>query len=117
MGSEDDTGQLEARRADLEKRLAAKQAEKDRFILHLQTGHDVGVHVLAVAERKSPVGSLDLEPELLVQCDGGRIIGVYAEIQPRKAQPVVREVHASFHQPGADALALPVISYRYTEVS
>ena len=32
MGSEDDTGELEARRTDLEKRLAAKQAEKDRYI-------------------------------------------------------------------------------------
>ena len=85
--------------------------------LHQQTGHDVSVHVLAVAECKSPVGTLDLESELLVQCDRRRIISVYAEIQPRKAQPVVREVHASFHQPGADALALSIIPYRYTEVS
>jgi hypothetical protein len=83
--------------------------------LHLQTGHDVGVHVLAVAECKSPVGSLDLESEPLLQCDRGRIIGVYAEIQPRNAQSDVREVQASLHQPAADAL--PILPYRYTEVS
>jgi len=39
MGSEDDTGDLEARRAELEKRLAAKQAEKDRFIRLYTQGH------------------------------------------------------------------------------
>jgi len=32
MGSEDGAAELEVRRADLEKRLAAKQAEKDRFV-------------------------------------------------------------------------------------
>lgn len=32
MGSEDSAAELEARRADLEKRLATKQAGKDRFI-------------------------------------------------------------------------------------
>ena len=39
MGSEDDTGELESRRADLEKRLAAKQTEKDRFIRLYTQGH------------------------------------------------------------------------------
>src|SRR5215218_140788 len=85
--------------------------------LRLQTGHDVGVHVLAVAECKSPMGPLDLEAEPLVQCDRERIVCVYAEIQPRKTQPVVGEIHASFHQPGTDALTLPIIPYRYSEVS
>src|SRR5215211_608164 len=39
MGSEDDTGELDARREDLEKRLAAKQAEKDRYVRLYAQGH------------------------------------------------------------------------------
>jgi site-specific DNA recombinase len=39
MGSEDETEELESRRVDLEKRLAAKQAEKDRFIRLYTQGH------------------------------------------------------------------------------
>jgi hypothetical protein len=39
MEGEDGAAELEARRADLEKRLATKQAEKDRFIRLYAQGH------------------------------------------------------------------------------
>lgn len=39
MGSEDSAAELEARRADLEKRLATKPAQKDRFIRLYTQGH------------------------------------------------------------------------------
>src|SRR5918995_5597358 len=82
-----------------------------------QTGHDVGVHVFAVSICESLVGSLYLEPELLVEGYGGRIVHVYAEVQPRKVQPIVCEVEASLHQHGANATSLPTIPYSYPEVS
>src|SRR5215204_1211211 len=78
-----------------------------------QTGRDVGVHVLALAEGESPVGSFYLESELLVESYGGRIVHVHAEIQPPKIKPVVCEIQTGFHKRGADALPLPVIPYRY----
>src|SRR5215208_1795489 len=82
-----------------------------------QTCHDVSIYVFAVAICESPVGSLYLEPELLVEGYGGRIICVYAEIQSRKVQPVVCEVEASLHQHGANATTLPTIPHSYPEVS
>jgi site-specific DNA recombinase len=39
IGGDDDTGELEVRREDLEKRLAAKQAEKDRYVRLYAQGH------------------------------------------------------------------------------
>src|SRR5215216_3471218 len=92
-------------------------ARSRRIAICPQTGHDVGIHVFAVAIRESPVGSLYLEPELLVEGYGGRIICVYAEIQSRKVQPVVCEVEASLHQHGANATTLPTIPHSYPEVS
>src|SRR5215218_9519565 len=82
-----------------------------------QTSHDVSIYVFAVAICESSVGSLYLEPEFLVEGYGGRIVRVYAEVQPRKIQPVVCEVEASLHQRGADAPSLPTIPYSYAEVS
>src|SRR5215211_9432982 len=82
-----------------------------------QTSHDVSIYVFAVAICESSVGSLYLEPEFLVEGYGGRIVRVYAEVQPRKIQPVVCEVEASLHQRGADAPSLPTIPYSYPEVS
>jgi hypothetical protein len=66
---------------------------------------------------ESPVGSLYLEPEFLVEGYGRHIICVYAEVQPRKIQPVVCEVEASLQQRGADAPSLPIIPYSYPVVS
>jgi hypothetical protein len=77
----------------------------------------VSIYVFAVAICESSVGSLYLEPEFLVEGYGGRIVRVYAEVQPRKIQPVVCEVEASLHQRGADAPSLPTIPYSYAKVS
>ena len=82
-----------------------------------QTSHDVSIYVFAGAICESSVGSLYLEPELLVEGFGGCIICIYAEIQPRKTQPVVCEVEANLHQRGADAPSLPTIPYCYPKVS
>ena len=39
----------------------------------LDAGHSVGIHVLAVSEKVAAVGALDLEAELLVECDAARV--------------------------------------------
>ncbi len=39
LGSEDDGGELEARREELAKRLASRQAEKDRYVRTYAQGH------------------------------------------------------------------------------
>lgn len=61
MGGEDGAAELEARRADLEKRLAAKQAEKDRFV-HLYAQGHISEEELDVylSDLKNQIGNLRL---------------------------------------------------------
>lgn len=81
MGSEDGAAELEARRADLEKRLAAKQAEKDRFVRLYAQGH--------ISEEELDVYLVDLKN----QSENLRLLAdsVGADLSQRRASREIAE--------------------------
>src|SRR3954468_1358815 len=59
--------------------------------------------------------TLDLEPEFLVEGDGGGVVRVDAQLDAREVQPVVSEVEHCPHQGRSYALALPVVAYCHAD--
>lgn len=85
MGSEDGAAELEARRADLEKRLAAKQAEKGRFVRLYAQGH--------ISEEELVVYLVDLKN----RCENLRLLAdsVGADLsQQRASREIAETTHA-----------------------